>query len=673
MGRLSGQMISTNSSVPAAETPTAPAHHAIHARLAEQVARCRALDERLVLLAQQGRGGPHPSSAGHELLMGITLQLGPDDAVFPYYRSLHHLVGRGMSTAQVARDFLYREGSSSGGRSHAAHAGSAALGIFPTAGPTASQCLPATGVAWAQQLDGRGAVTLCSIGEGATRSGEFLEALAFALERRLPLLFLVEDNGYAISTRTAETSALALGLVHEGSFAPGCFAVVDGADADRVLTAGEEVLDRLRAGGGPALLWCRVPRLHGHTSQEDQGQYRAQEELAALVDPLRNLLPDGVQEAAREQVRLEVRRVAAESEPAPATAGRHLVGPPVAHRPLPALPAPETLVEATRAVLGAGLAAFPALRLLGQDIEDPKGGVMGLTQGLSTTFPDRVQNAPIAESTIIGAAIGLATRGHRPVFEIQFADFLPSGFNQLVNNAVSLRWRADGSWTCPLVLYAPYGGYIPRAAAWHSQSNEAWWTHTPGLRVAVPATPADLVGLFWSAFQDEEISLVLIPRALMRGRHTVGALQPVPFGRARRVLSGDDVTVVCWGNAVALAAAAAEQLARHGVGVDLLDLRSLAPWDQAAVEASLARTGRLVVVQEDARTASFGATVVTEMVSRAERFELLLAPPELVSRGDTLISYQPAAMEAVLPQADDIVAAVRRTIAYTEGDHVLGA
>ena len=321
-----------------------------------------------------------------------------------------------------------------------------------------------------------------------------------------------------------------------------------------------------------------------------------------------------------------------------------------------------TMVGAINRAFQAGLETFPSLLMFGEDIEDPKGGVFGLTAGLSRRFPGRVVNSPLAEATIVGLGVGLAAAGFRPVFELQFIDFVGPGLNQLVNQMTTLRWRSKGEWSCPLVLYAPYGAYLPAGGMWHSQSNDGWWAHTPGLRVAIPSTPQDAVGLFWAAFQDEDPSLVLIPKHLCRVRMPAQRFDVIPFGRAAVRREGNDVTLVSWGNGRELAEQAAELVGAEGISVEVIDLRTLVPCDWAAIERSLQKTGRLVVVHEDNRTCGFGQAVISEMTTRPECFDLLLSPPQLVARPDVHVPFCPDLERALLPDVDRVLSAIRVTM-----------
>jgi 2-oxoisovalerate dehydrogenase E1 component len=297
----------------------------------------------------------------------------------------------------------------------------------------------------------------------------------------------------------------------------------------------------------------------------------------------------------------------------------------------------------------------------GEDIEDPKGGVFKLTEGLSDNYPKQVFNSPLAEATIIGVGVGMGSYGMKPVFEIQFIDFICPAWNQIVTNLSTTRWRTFGEWTTPMVVYAPYGAYLPGGSLWHSQANEGWLAHVPGLRVVVPSTPEDAAGLFWTAMHCDDPVFVLIPKHIFRKRVDVKSVEPVPFGKARTVQEGSDVTLVSWGNTLELAAEASQQLAGE-CSVEIIDLRSLVPCDYEAVASSLAKTGRLVVVQEDTRTCGFGQTLVAEMTSAPERFNLFLASPQLVSRGDVHIGFNPIYEYAALPSTEDVVRAIRTTM-----------
>lgn len=639
--------------------------------LLELMLTLRAIEEREGILLRQGKSWMQVPCLGHEALMALVCQLRHSDYLFSYYRGYHLRLAKGITVEQLARDYLVRVGSSSGGRSMSVHCGSRELNIFPDAAPVASQCLPAVGVAWGQKLKAGDAITVCSLGDGATRQGEFYEAVCFALQEQLPVLFLVEDNGYGISTPTDKRTPLYLGMLN-----PDCLREINGRDVAMVYREGGKAIEAIRSGGGPLILWCHVDRLGSHTIMEDQRRYRSEAELAAMTDPvevwIEHLMANEqvthtqittMKERVSEQVATVYGQIEREDYYAVNAVADHLYADKsegsfsaIAETATP----PDTLLAAINQTLRGQLEQQANLLLMGQDIEDPKGGVFGLTAGLSSAYPQRVINSPIAEATILGIAVGLSVSGYRPVCEIQFIDFITPGLNQLLTHIGNLHWRSRGTWSCPLVIYAPYGAYLPSGGIWHSESKEGWWTQIPGLRVVVPATPADGAGLLITALNEQSPTLFLLPKHRLRVKQPALPIRPVPLGKANIVCAGGDVTVVAWGNCVAIAAAAAGKLSRENTAVEVIDLRTLVPCDWETIDLSLRKTGRLVVIHEDSRTSGFGATIIAEILAHAKRFEYLWAAPQLVTRGDISIPYDPRQEQAVLPSLDDLLAAIRK-------------
>jgi 2-oxoisovalerate dehydrogenase E1 component len=632
-------------------------------------------DRREGILMRQGKGWFQVPGMGHEALAAIAYHLRPDDYIFPTYRDRALMLARGMTTREIALDFMARAGSSSDGRNMPAHYSSRALNVFSVATPTGSQCLPAVGAAWGIKLAGDDRVVVCSIGDAATRQGEFYEAVCYAIQERLPIVFVVEDNQYGISTPTRNMLPMRLHVFDER-----WVVFVNGRYVDEVYEKAGEAIRKARTGGGPTILWCEIDRLSSHTSADDHRVYRPAEEIEAMFerDPIRLLAEQLIAEGTLTQeqyeqmqadITREVDAIYQEVErvplPDPAHVLDHLYGEPPAHYlplPLEVESEPTTMVAAFNRTLHAAMETFDNIIMFGEDIEDPKGGVFGFTKGLSTKYPDRVRNSPLAEATIVGTAVGLAATGYRPVFEIQFIDFITPGFHQLVSQIATLRWRSKGEWKCPLVIYSPYGAYLPAGGMWHSQSNDGWWAHTPGIRVAIPSTPEDLAGLFWAAIQDDDPTLLLIPKHIFRVRMPVQAYRPIPFGKAAIRREGMDVTVVAWGNTLELAFQAAEQFAQQGVSLEIIDPRTLVPFDWETVEQSLAKTGRLVVIHEDNRTCGFGQAIIAEMTSVPERFNLLLSPPQLVARYDVHIPFCPELEYAVLPDLARVMRAIQTTL-----------
>ena len=624
-------------------------------------------------LNRQGKGHFHVSGRGHEAMAAVGAQMRDGDYLLPYYRDRGLCLGRGMTTRHMALEYFSKRDSASRGRMMPSHYCSRELNIVSVPTPTGAQLVPACGIAWGVQLDQKdGAVVTC-IGDAATRQGDFYEAVAFAQEKRLPLLVMVEDNAYGISTPTRQTNPLALKVIN-----PAQWQVVDGSDPLAVHEAARRGFELIREGQGPVFLWVRVERLSSHTSSDDHTLYRSKEDIASLEghDPIRALkqqmIKDGeltekdyakVDEDLKEKVRKDY--AAAEKAENPRADELMIES---------NSPSPELSVELFPAgkyrmgdlvnrTLRAGLDDDPGRMIFGEDVEDPKGGVFRLTQKLSTDFPRQVFNSPLAESTIIGIGGGLALYGRRPVFEIQFIDFIYPGFNQLVSNLANLRWRTNGEWKVPAVFYAPYGAYLPGGGLWHSQANESVFAHFPGINIVIPSTPEDTAGLLWTAMHAEDLTLVLLPKHMLWAEVTVSEpVAAIPFGVARRLVEGTDLTLVAWGNTVEKSTEALAQLKADG-RVELIDLRSISPWDKAAIEASVRKTGRIVIVQEDTEACSVGQMIITHLMSQPDIWAALKAPPVLVSKGAVMIGYNPIYEYAALPDAPRVLEALRRTLA----------
>jgi 2-oxoisovalerate dehydrogenase E1 component len=627
-------------------------------------------DRREGILLRQGKGWFQVSGMGHETLGALAWALRPEDYLFPYYRDRALMLARGITNEEMALAYLAKKASSSAGRQMPGHYSDRTLNIFSVATPTASQCLPAAGAAWGFQLAGTDAVALTTIGDASTRQGEFYEAVAFALQENLPLILVIEDNRYGISTPTDHFFPYKLGALGEKALVR-----VDARDPLHLFDVASERIQLARDGGGPTILWCELDRLCSHTSSDDQRLYRPAEDLAldATRDPIalfaEKLISEGkltAREWEAEQAEIVARvdddyiraERAADPEAMPST---HLFG---TVRPAPTPPLafeePTTMVAALNATLRAALGSDERVIMLGEDIADPKGGVFGLTKGLSTEFPAQVFNAPLAEATIVGAAVGLAASGFKPVFEIQFTDFIPPAFNQLITNVANLRWRTAGEWTCPMVLIAPYGAYLPGGSIWHSESNEGIWAHLHGLNVVVPSTPDDAAALLWTALHTDDPTLFLVPKHIFRKRsQPIPTMEPVPLGKAVVRRAGDDITLVSFGNCMELCEQAAETLSGEGVSVELIDLRCIKPLDIDTIVQSIGRTGRLVVVHEDARTTGIGQAIVTELVAHPDRFSLLYSAPRLVARQDTYIGFNPILEYAALPSVAQVLEALR--------------
>jgi 2-oxoisovalerate dehydrogenase E1 component len=628
----------------------------------------READRREAILFRQGQAKFQLPGAGHEALAAIAYALNPSDVIYPYYRDKALMLARGTSLHRLALDFFAKASSSSGGRQMASHYCDKDLNIVSSATPTGLQCLPAAGTAWGLKLSGSSNVVVCFIGDAATRQGEFYEGLCFALQEKLPIIYVVEDNGYGISTPTANMTPYNIGSLSEKHYIK-----IDGRDPVAVFNTGLHAIEKARGQGGPTILWAEVDRLMSHTSSDDQRIYRTKEELKAMEahDPIKvltskliaeQLIDFEIWEKTVEEIGQYVSDVyeTASLEQNPTETTSHIFA---GAKPKPAqtrLPPNHTcnMVEAVNFSLRHILANEHKAILFGEDISDPKGGVFGLTKGLSSTFPNQVFNSPLAEATICGVASGLSIAGHMPIFELQFIDFVGPAFNQIVNQIATLRWRTMGRYSCPLIIFAPCGGYIGCGGPWHSQTNEAWFTHAPGLKVCMPSTPSDTVDLFITASEGEDPVLILLPKNLFFKSYRpddIVRLHPEQGYIRRR---GTDLTILSWGNTVDIACEAAEAVEISNIHVEVVDIRCLSPYDPIVASESVAKTGRLIVLQEDNRTSSFGASLISELVSHLEIWKKLKAPPRLIAREDVHIGFHSDLEKLVLPQADKVVTVI---------------
>jgi 2-oxoisovalerate dehydrogenase E1 component len=634
-------------------------------------------------LNRQGKGHFHVSGMGHEALAAISIQMQEDDYIVPFYRDRALVLGRGVSSRQLAIDYFAKAKGESHGRQMPSHYSCAEKHIWSVPTPTGSQLLPACGIAWGIKLDGTTAVVVATVGDAATRQGDFYEAICFAKEKKLPILFVVEDNGYGISSPTRQINPRALDVVQ-----PNDWRELDGANVGEMYGQAAKVFAHIRAGKGPVFFWVMMERLSSHTSSDDQKLYRSAEELKRCeeCDPLKKwkeqLIAEGVisesdyanlENEIKERIRREFADAEKEEDPSADELFLEVTGkfPQLNDEVLP--PGKYRIGDTVNKTLRLGLERDKRRIIFGEDIEDPKGGVFRLTQKLSTEFPNQVFNSPLAESTILGVACGLGSYGKRPVFELQFIDFIGPGWNQLVTNICCLRWRSFGQWKCPMVIYAPYGAYLPGGSLWHSQANEAALAHYPGLSVVIPSTPEDAAGLLWTAMHCEDPVLFLIPKHMFWAeRESAEPIRAIPLGKARKRQAGSDVTLIAWGNTVEKALEAIQQI-ENEASIELIDLRSISPWDRDTIEESVRKTGRVVIVQEDTENASVGQMIITHLTSQSDLWNSMVSPPILVSKGNVMIGYNPIYEYAALPDVQRIVVAIRKSISMKQQRSVAAA
>ena len=624
---------------------------------------------------RQGKGWFQISSAGHEAMAAVGMHLVEDDYCAPYYRDRALVLSKGVTSYDLALIFLGKKDASSGGRQLPGHFSDRSKNIWSHASPVGSHLLPACGIAWGIQLDKKKNVVIASLGEAASRQGDFFEAVCVAKEKKLPVVFMVEDNKLGISTPNSESNPLALGAVN-----PGEWVRVDGSNVEDVYKKAGEAIKQARKGKGPAFLWVDMVRMDSHSSADDHRNYRAEEELLELPekDPVelfkKRLIEEGIitqetydelEKDIKTVVRNEYQRAKTASDPEPSDTTKQVLA-----QPIDPVTPPVQLKDKCRMLDAVNLTLRAAIEnnkdcvIYGQDVEDPKGGVFKLTAGLSTDFPENVFNAPVAESTIVGLACGLAGYGKRPIFEIQFVDFITPAWNQLVSNLATLRWRTFGDWECPLVIYAPCGAYLPGGAIWHSQTMESQLASIPGIQVVVPSTPEDCVNLFWTSIQTNDPVIVLIPKHLMWAEQTVRE-QPtaLTLGNSRLVRSGSEISVITWGNCLEIVEQAAEAFETDTL--DILDLRTLAPWDIEAVKRSVHKTGKLLIVQEDTPNCSVGQMILAELVQDQRLWKAMKATPILISRENAQIGLNPVYEYAALPDKEQVLKALQTLEAST--------
>ncbi len=649
----------------------------------------RRLDEKMLILLKQGKSFFHIGAAGHEAIQiaAAAAMVPGHDWSYPYYRDLAFCLQLGMSAEEVLLSFLSKAADpASGGRQMPAHYGHRGLRIVSQSSPTGTQYLQAVGCALGAKLDGTDDVVYVSSGEGTTSQGDFHEALNWASRERLPVIFCIQDNKYAISVHISQQTTttvydLCAGYVNLRRFQ------VDGTDVMASYDAMRDAVAGCRRGEGPAVVVADVVRLLPHSSSDNQAKYRSKDELEAerARDPiprveaeliLRGLLtPEGAL-GMRNEVKRAVDEAADLAEaspfPEPSSAKRRVYAndtyvPPAGASETPATAGePIVLVDAINHALIEEMARNERVVVYGEDVEDYKGGVFTATTGLSVRFGRRrVFNSPLAESSIVGTAIGLASRGFRPVVEIQFGDYIWPAMNQIRNELATMRYRSDGHWTSPVVLRVPVGGYI-HGALYHSQNIEATFAHFPGLYVVYPSTAADAKGLLKAAIRGEDPVLFLEHKGLYRQIYA-SSPEPddgyvLPFGCARIARPGTDITVVTYGALVKKSLDAAAKMNAEGVSVEVIDLRSLLPWDRRRVFESVDKTGRVLVAHEDVLTAGFGAEIAAAIAQEA--FESLDAPVMRLGGADCPVPYNWFLEAEVLPQEGDLLDALRKLASY---------
>lgn len=689
----------------------------------------RKIDDREIVLKRQQKIYFQISCAGHEALLvaaGMAMRPGYD-WFFPYYRDRALCLALGNTAEeQMLQAVGAKDDPASGGRQMPSHWTSQRLNIVSPSSSTATQCLHAVGCAEAGLFFTRhpeaaakhtgdyrefkdvtfhaDEVVYVSIGEGSTSQGEFWEALNSASNGKLPVVFVVEDNQYAISTPVEVNTPGGNISRLVANFPNFYFAEVDGTDPLASYQAMTEAVAYCRARKGPAFVHGHVVRPYSHSLSDDERLYRSAAELEAdaLRDPISRmqmwLLREGILDEAaidriEREVEAEVQRAADRAvAAAPAEVASILrnvysevYDPCQAHASETVPPAADaterTMADLINTCLRDEMRRDPRIVIFGEDVADAtrdealkagkikgKGGVFKLTAGLQTEFgADRVWNSPLAEANITGRAIGMAVRGLKPVVEIQFFDYIWPAMHQMRNELALMRWRSNGQFSCPLVMRVPIGGYLTGGSIYHSQSGESIFTHTPGVRIVMPSNAEDALGLLRTAIRCDDPVLFFEHKRLYR--ETFGrAVYPgpefsIPFGKAKIIRPGKDLTLITYGAVVPRALQAAQKLHREaGIDVEIIDLRSLAPYDWEAIAESVRKTSRVIVAHEDMLSWGYGAEIAARIGD--ELFHDLDAPVRRVAAMDTFVAYQPRLEDAILPQPEHLYRAMADLAAF---------
>ena len=652
----------------------------------KKMALARRLDEKQLIMLKQGKAFFHIGCSGHEASQMAAAQnmIPGKDWSYPYYRDAALCLGLGMTSKEQLLSFLAKaDDPNSGGRQMPQHYGHKDLRIVSQSSPTGTQFLQAVGCAMSRKWENDHEIVYVSSGEGSTSEGEFHEALNWASREKLPIIFHIQDNEYAISVHVSEQTSGSSVFSMVNGYDNLSRYEVDGTNFFETDLAFREAIERARQGKGPSVIVSNVVRLLSHSSSDDQKKYRKKEDLDKDKnrDPLlvfeKNCIKNKIlKEGDFEKLRNEIIQIVdqdaewadKQNHPDPNSATNHIYSnePNLNETPSNYKNEKIVLVDAINHAMHEEMKLNDKIIIYGEDIADPKGGVFTATRGLSDSFGDkRVFNSPLAEASIVGTAVGLATTGWKPCVEIQFGDYIWPAMMQIRNEVASMRYRSNGSWKCPMVIRVPVGGYI-HGAICHSQSIDGYFMHMPGIRIAYPSNAEDAKGLLKAALRMDDPVLFLEHKGLYR-QGFAASKEPdenyvLPFGVGKKIMEGDIVTVISWGAMVQKSIEAINMLKIDNGIIDLIDLRTLNPLDYEMIGESVKKTGKIVTVHEDNKMNGPGAEISAHIAENY--FDDLDAPIMRVASSDSHIPYNWHLEEKILVQTEDIQKALKELLEY---------
>jgi 2-oxoisovalerate dehydrogenase E1 component len=650
--------------------------------------RARLIDEKTIILYKQNKCHFQIGVAGHEAVQVAVSQVfkAGHDWFYPYYRDMALCSGLGMTDNEFFLNALNKQDDpNSHGRGMPMHYGSKRLNIVNQSSPTGTQYLQAVGCALTSKLKGLNEVTYVSSGEGSCAQGDFHEALNWASREQLPIVFLIQNNSYAISVHVSEQIAGGSVAKMASGYAGLNVLEVDGTNLLECLPAIEAAHARASSGHGPTLIEAHVPRLQSHSISDNHQKYRSEEDLANEQTrcPIKKLYTDLITagtvtetalDAIKDQIKSQVDQAAEWAEVQPECPANQALAHTVCddqpwagvNEPTPSGP-PSYLVDALNHTLEQELERNPDTYIFGQDVAHGKGGVFTVTSGLTSKFgKNRVFNTHLAESSIVGVAVGMAARGLKPIAEIQFGDYIWTAMNQLRNELAMMNYRSGGDFTCPAVIRVPVGGYI-HGGPYHSQNIEATFAHFPGLYIVYPSNASDASGLLRSAIRGQDPVLFLEHKGLYRQIYARGnecqSDELIPIGKAKVVQPGTDATIITWGALVQKSIVAAKEMEKEGISVEIIDLRTIVPFDFETIATSIAKTNRALIAHEDVTFMGFGAEIAAQLSERC--FRELDAPIHRVGmKYAAAVPHAASIEQGVLPQVSDINTALNHLLSF---------